>query len=263
LCPAAIIHPNPSDWFVRYLTPFPTAPRVALALLAIDRSLIMPVWTIFIELIGSLFMPLIVSIALTKTRLFNWLLVGMGFAAYFLAYAPHRLNALSHLFEFALGAWLASRKHESGSRNSLPQLLGAAVVLVFFRFAWFASLNGHAMPLSFDYDDPVSSTVEAVAAFFLVGALASEHGRIQLLRNRKAIWLGNISYSLYLIHFSVAIFVAKILSRFFSAGTNPIVATAILMALGLAISCALAFLMYRFIEIPLIALGRRVSSGLS
>ena len=81
-----------------------------LAALAIDKSLIMPVWSIFIELMGSAIMPFIVTLALVKARLFSWVLFGAGVAAYRLALAPHRLNSLPFMFDFMLGAWLASRK---------------------------------------------------------------------------------------------------------------------------------------------------------
>jgi exopolysaccharide production protein ExoZ len=104
--------------------------------------------------------------------------------------------------------------------------------------------------------------IEGLAAFFLVGALASEQGRIRALRSRWAISLGNASYSLYLIHFPVAILLAKTLSRVFTNETNAIGAMAILMAAGLSISLGLASCMYRFVELPSIALGKRVTRQL-
>jgi peptidoglycan/LPS O-acetylase OafA/YrhL len=58
------------------------------------------------------------------------------------------------------------------------------------------------------------------------------------------------------------ILLAKLLSRLFSDETNAIAATAVLMASGLTVSLALAFLIYRFIELPSIALGKRVSKRL-
>ncbi len=257
--PERTIHPAISHWFALYLTPFPPASALILAALAIDRSFIMPVWTIFIELMGSAIMPLLVAISLVKTRLYGWILLGMGLAAYTLVYAPHRLNSLVYMFDFALGAWLASRDWKLFSVKSLPIIFAAALTLIFFRFVWFAILTGHAMPLYFGYADPVPMLVEGIAAFFLIGALASEHGRVRLLRSPWAIWLGDISYSLYLIHFPVAILVAKILSRVFSDGTSAATATAVLITSGLAISFSLAFLIHRFIEIPSIAFGKRVS----
>ena len=259
LYPGLMIRPAPSNWFVLYLHPFPSGDEVILAALAIDKSLIMPVWTIFIELVGSALMPLMVAVSLVKSRLYSWILLGMGLAAYALAHAPHRLDSLAYLFDFALGTWLASRNWKLFSGKSLPIIFSAAFALIFFRFAWFAIRYGHAMPLYFEYGDPLPMLVEGIAAFFLIGALASEHGRVRLLRSPWAIWLGNISYSLYLIHFPVAILLAKILSRVFSDGTSATTAAAVLMTSGLAISSGLAFLIYRFIEIPSIAFGKRVS----
>jgi peptidoglycan/LPS O-acetylase OafA/YrhL len=259
LYPKQMVHPPFSYWFALYLHPFPSGPQLILAALAIDRSLIMPVWTIFIEFMGSAIMPIMVSVALTKTRFFNWIVFGMGLGAYLLAHAPHRLDSLSYTFDFALGTWLASRRWTFFTGRSLPKLFAALFTLIFFRFAWFAARNGHGTPLFFGYDDPLPMLVEGIAAFFLVGVLASEHGRIRFLRSRWAVSLGYVSYSLYLIHFPVAILIAKILSRVFSDDTSPIFATAVLMAFGLMISFALASFIYRFVEIPSIAFGKRVS----
>jgi peptidoglycan/LPS O-acetylase OafA/YrhL len=259
LYPQRTIHPAITFWFALYLPPFPSTPAIMLAALAIDRALIMPVWTIFIELMGSAIMPLLVGLSLVKTRLYSWILLGLGVAAYTLVHAPHRLDSLVYMFDFALGTWLASRDWKLFSAKSLPMLFAAALTLIFFRVLWSAIRTGHAMPLYFGYADPVPMLIEGIAAFFLIGALASEHGQVRLLRNPWAIWLGNISYSLYLVHFPVAILVAKILSRVFSDGTSATTATVVLMTLGLAISFSLAFLIYRFVEIPSLAFGKRVS----
>jgi peptidoglycan/LPS O-acetylase OafA/YrhL len=261
LLPQQVIHPAPNFWFLLYLPSFPSAGELILSAVAFDRSLIMPVWTIFIELMGSAIMPLMVSIALARARLFNWVLAGMGLASYLLAHAPHRLNSLAYMFDFALGVWLASRKHNPFAGKSLPALLGAAFALIFFRFVWFSILHGRIMPL-YGYDDPLPMLVEGIAATVLIGILASEHGRIRLLRTRWAIGLGNLSYSLYLIHFPVAILVAKILSRKFSDATTAATATAVLVPCVLAISFGLAFLIYRYVEIPSIAFGKKVSKRL-
>jgi peptidoglycan/LPS O-acetylase OafA/YrhL len=260
LCPQLTIRPPLSFWFFLFLHPFPSLTQLILAALAIDKSLIMPVWTIFIELMGSAIMP--VMVALARARLLSWIVLGMALAAYLLAHAPHRLDSLSYMFDFALGVWLASRRWQFFGGRSLPTLLGSVFTLIFFRFAYFAIRNGHPTPLFFGYDDPAPMLVEGLAAFFLVGALASEHGRIRALRSRWAISLGNTSYSLYLIHFPVAILLAKILTRVFTNETNAVVATAVLMAAGLTISLGLASVIYRFIELPSIALGKRVSKQL-
>ena len=262
LWPNQTIHPAPSFWFGLFLHPLPSAAKLVLAAVAFDTSLIMPVWSIFIELMGSAVMPLLVILMSARTRLFKWVLLGMGVASFLLAHAPHRLNSLAYMFDFALGAWLASGSGRRLAGNSLPRLLGAAFTLIFFRFFWFSIRNGRPMPL-FGYDDPFPMLVEGIAAFVLIGVLASEHGRIHLLRSRWAVWLGNVSYSLYLVHFPVTILVAKILSRAFSTTTSATIAAAVLIPLALTISFGLAFLLYRFVEIPSIALGKKFSKRLT
>jgi len=180
---------------------------------------------------------LLVALALMRRHLFKWILLGMGMAAYLLAYAPHRLSSLAYLFDFALGAALASRTWTFSVGKSLPKLLAATSTLIFFRFIWFLVSTGHPVPLTFDYDAPLPMLVEGVAAFFLVGILASEHGRIRLLRSAWAVRLGDASYSLYLVHFPVAILTAELLSHVFSE-TSAAAATVILMVVALTLSLA-------------------------
>ena len=258
LQPQRVIHPAMSRWFYFYLTPFPLPTQVMLGLLAIDKTLIMPVWTIFIELAGSAVMPLLVAAILFRVRLMPWIVLATGIAAYLLPHAPHRLDSVVYLFDFALGAWLASQPWKMFVRRSLAGVLAAAAVLIFFRFFWSWRMFGQPMQLYWGYNHPVPLIVEGVAAFFLVGMLAAEHGHLPVLRNPGAIWLGNISYSLYLIHFPVALLVVKALSHFFSDATNSITASVTLMAVSLPVSCALAVLTYRFVELPAIAVGKKV-----
>ena len=205
LFPPLLIHPPPSFWFVLFLHPFPSGVQILRAALAIDTSLIMPVWSIFIELMGSAIMPFLVTLALMQARLFNWILLGAGVAAFSLAQAPHRLDSLPYMFDFMLGTWWASRKWTFPFGRSLAKLFAAAFVLIFFRCLWYQSATATLPHSTLDTMDPLPMLVEGVAAFFLVGILASEHGAIRLLRSGSAISLGNVSYSLYLVHFPIAI----------------------------------------------------------
>jgi peptidoglycan/LPS O-acetylase OafA/YrhL len=259
LAPQLAVHPAMSFWFYPYLIAFPSARQLLFSIMAIDRSLIMPSWTVFIELVGSLLMPLLVALSLARRRLFSCVLVATAVSAYTLARAGHRLDSLAFLFDFALGAWLASRPWKFVLRKPALKLLGAAFVLVFFRFFWGWLLSGHPVPLYDSYGDPLAMLIEGGAAFFVIGLLASEHGRVPLLRSPFSIWLGDVSYSLYLIHFPVAILVAKTLSRIFSAKTSATVATATEVMISLSIAFGLSALIYRLVEIPSIAVGKRMA----
>lgn len=261
LFPQTSIRPTITLWFFLYVRPFPSLYQLILATLAIDRSLIMPVWTIFIELVGSAIVPLFFAVAQANKRLFICLLLTMCPLSYALAHAPHRINSLAFMIDFALGVWLASRKWKFFAANSLIQLGSATVTLVLFRFVWFSVQNGHAMQL-YGYDDPLPALVESIAAFWVVGVLASARGHTKFLRKRAVIWLGDVSYGLYLIHFPIAVVLVKLFSRVFASDTSAALATALLMSTGLAVSLALADLIHRLVELPSIQLGKRASHWL-
>jgi peptidoglycan/LPS O-acetylase OafA/YrhL len=257
--PAQVIRPQATIWFLLYLGGLPAWRGVLLAALAIDKSLIMPVWTIFIELFGSALMPLMVMLAVLRGRWFRWFVLLLAAGSYLLMHAPHRLDSLPYLFDFALGVWLGSRQFKFLNHRLTLKLFCSAGVLIFFRFLWVAFRHGRPMPLYDGYGDPVPMLVEGIAAFFLVGALAAEQGRVRLLRGRAAVWLGDVSYSLYLIHFPVVILVAKLLSRVFTAQTPMTTAAGALIVIALPISLGLATLLHRCVELPGIEWGKRVT----
>jgi peptidoglycan/LPS O-acetylase OafA/YrhL len=256
LFPARAI-PGVTFWFAIYLEASPSWPKVILAAFAFNQCLIMPVWTVFIELMGSALMPLMVRVAVARASLFPWLVLGTACGTYFLARAPHRLDSLGYLFDFALGVLLASRSWKFFSQGLTFKLPAAIFALVFFRFLWFTFLKGHPIPLYDGYDDPLPMLVESVAAFFVVGALSSEGGRAPILRGPIATWLGDISYSLYLIHFPVILLVAKLISHLSANELTAATSAALLIAVAIPISLALATLLYRYVELPGIAWGKK------
>jgi peptidoglycan/LPS O-acetylase OafA/YrhL len=249
--------PGVTFWFALYLEAAPTWPKVILAAFAIDKCLIMPVWTIFIELMGSALMPLMVRLAVVRASLFPWLVLSLGCGTYFLARAPHRLDSLGYMFDFALGVLLASRSWKFFSDGLNFKLPAAVFLLIFFRFLWFTALRGHPIPLYDGYDDPLPTLVEGVAAFFVVGALSSERGQTPILRGRMATWLGDVSYSLYLIHFPVILLVAKLISHLSANALPATTNAALLIAVALPISLLLATLLHRYVEVPGIAWGKK------
>jgi len=71
---------------------------------------------------------------------------------------------------------------------------------------------------------------------------------------RVAVWLGELSYALYLAHPSVIEATHRVVGRLASEwlGTQLM-----LFAVNLALTLALAVLLHRYVELPSIALGRR------
>lgn len=98
------------------------------------------------------------------------------------------------------------------------------------------------------------------AIAFAVLAYALAHVPIKLLVNRVTLWVGRISYSLYLMHLLVANMLVKYHLNMYSA--NPLVDIAARFCIILAISAPLAYLTYRLIELPSQRFGKRLITRL-
>lgn len=83
------------------------------------------------------------------------------------------------------------------------------------------------------------SLIPVVGAALVIYAGESRAG--WLLSNPPLVWLGQISYSLYLVHWPIIVFTQYVLMRDIGRKGSMIV---------LCVSIALAFLMYRFVETP-------------
>ncbi len=216
------------------------------------------IWTISIELIGSLVIPL-VALALVRSRWVFWALT-VALAGVAILMAPKLFSSTEYLVYFALGAsvvlwsdrvagWLRS------DRSAVLAATAAALVLVLIQQipGWRAGTGSTAPDLAY--------LLEGLAATALVGIVAARHDALPLLRHRSLIFLGDISYGLYLLHLPVLVLVAGFGTEWLALPpmtTNPFTATAILASVTLIITIPLSWMTYRFIELPGISMGRRL-----
>ncbi|MCO5413562.1 acyltransferase family protein [Ralstonia mojiangensis] len=91
------------------------------------------------------------------------------------------------------------------------------------------------------------------AGALLIGMVAMEHcGELRV--PRVAVWLGELSYALYLVHPSVIEATHRLVDRL---APEWIGTQLMLFAVNLALTLVLAMLLHRYVELPSIALGRR------
>ncbi|MET9089073.1 acyltransferase [Streptomyces sp. NPDC004237] len=104
--------------------------------------------------------------------------------------------------------------------------------------------------------DAETSAVTVIPFALLIAAVAvaDVEGRRSVWRSRWAVWLGEISFAFYLIHQSVIVDLMRGLD---AEGSAPAKAWALTVA-ALALSVALAGLMHRFVEVPMM---RRFGRG--
>ena len=157
--------------------------------------------------------------------------------------------------EFLLGMTL----HRLGERRSAGAT-GAVVGVAASTAAVVAALIvGAFLPRLASMAAAVAVLGLAALVFFV--ADADRYGRLALLRTRTAVLLGEISYSVYMLHLGVGILLFDILAPGFRAN-GPWQALGAIVG-NLALTTLLSLVTYRLIEVParrwLVARARRLN----
>jgi len=236
-----------SNWYVSFFQSFPSPDKILVnfTLGKEPAAIVPPSWSIFVEMIGSLALPAFVIA--NREKLGIWLFVLLvGLAA--IASSNPKIGYLIYLPSFSIGA-LAFRYHDRLKPYfaNLPVLILCLVVVQFFRLLspdWRFEQKYVAFP---------PALVESIFAAGVVLCVAVRP--VAFLRNPFLVWLGDISYSLYLIHFILM----SALAKFIGTLQAPVDVLAVaLMLATFAASIPLAWLAYSFIEKPGIALGKKL-----
>jgi peptidoglycan/LPS O-acetylase OafA/YrhL len=249
--------PNPSEFFLlRYpehrFTPLHVAASFAGAL----AFLVPPVWSVFVEIVGSIFMPFIAWAAFRKHEWF-----GVGLSAMLIVSLT--IGGLSYyqfgmyLGYFMLGAALCV----------LPPALKASIAkLRPWRTPLILLIAAAVLPSQWLPWRPEFVTFyEACCAAAMIALIVYADAGKEFLTSKPIVYLGDISYSVYLLHFTVLSLFAKLgAAAFAHYGLQPpgVVENIILAVATVAATIPLSGLMYRRVELPAIELGRRTISQL-
>ncbi|HEV2646349.1 MAG TPA: acyltransferase [Acidobacteriaceae bacterium] len=210
--------------------------------------LIPPMWSVRVELIGSLALPFI-ALAIRR-GLGLWLL----FAAVAASLAPVSVKSgIPFIPCFVVGALAFKYQTQLGHFfASPPAIASSTLLLLFFRridSGWRFETSYNAM---------VPLLVESLAAAILIVGLV-ERGS-HSLSSRPAVRLGDISYSVYLLHFPILASLMYVVARIPGNGDFRAI---VLMAATSAITLPMAAIVYNAIELPGIALGKRFYAAIA
>lgn len=213
-------------------------------------------WTLAIEMTWSLLLPLLYWIA----RATHWG-VAVGLAAAPLGFSGAPLFALYGL-HFAVGMAIALERDRvtallgslGTAAASLLWLAALALASAPLLLGWHRALAGILMP---DISDPAAVALRVPGTALLLGLALTLPWWQRLLAHPAALFLGRISYSLYLLHMGVLVLATRWIAP------EGLAASIALGALVLGSSIALSVLFHRAVERPAIALGNRVCAALA
>ncbi len=248
--------PGTSIWFAGM------APRqglsgwqLLLCALGLSNALIPPVWTITVELFGSVFMP-----AFDRVGRWGWqvlwivtaLLAGLAIAHARMGSdslsAVQNFGPIDYLVYFCAGAALC-RTPRSGWRAPLWSLAVLAIGLCGVRVVLIGLRTGHVQFIEYMYGYWLAALAEGVFAVGLIYALTTSGAAGRALSGRALTCLGDISYSVYLLHFPVLTASVWLLGRLAPWNAlDPVARTLGLAVIVVATTLFLAGLSYRFIE---------------
>ncbi|GAB5990954.1 acyltransferase family protein [Aeromonas enteropelogenes] len=223
-------------------------------------------WSLSVEWISYLLFPLLIPLAVTRSR---WSHLAPLLALTVLAFIVHSRGTLDvtsgalavgrGVSEFVLGLWLLPRVKAARSlpmmQQDLPLLIAFLLPFVLLQFTMTPQL-----------------TLLLICAYVLLIWIAASQGKrqsllLRLLDNRLTNWLGDLSYSIYLLHALVLLtgcelthYLAPEFTAWWYAQTNPLLGVAAtLLMLGVLI--ALSAVSYHLFERPLQRRLRRVGQA--
>lgn len=223
-------------------------------------------WSLSVEWISYLLFPLLIPLAVTRSR---WSHLAPLLALTVLAFIVHSRGTLDvtsgalavgrGVSEFVLGLWLLPRVKAARSlpmmQRDLPLLIAFLLPFVLLQFTMTPQL-----------------TLLLICAYVLLIWIAASQGKrqsplLRLLDNRFTNWLGDLSYSIYLLHALVLLtgcelihYLAPELTEWWYAQTNPLLGVVAIL-LMLAVLIALSAVSYHLFERPLQRRLRRVGQA--
>jgi peptidoglycan/LPS O-acetylase OafA/YrhL len=240
-----------SSWAITEAYPAaPTLKLVILSLLGLFVHLNGPLWTLRIELFYSFAFPLIfVLIRNPRTRL-------IFLAALFvLAVLPiSRTLSAHYAFAFGLGAAIPFLPR----MNHVPYRVLAVLAFIALMFTYMIT---HTLGMTLKD----AEIIEMMFSFVIIYCLYHSAGPMQVLENRPVAFIGDISYSAYVIHFPILFTLAPFVIGMLGptwVHAHPFASVFVLAMVVIGTTIVAAALCRRYVERPGERLGKAFNAML-
>jgi peptidoglycan/LPS O-acetylase OafA/YrhL len=227
-----------------------------------DIVLDTPLWSLQVEIGCCVVFPLLYLFNLDASRRAAFSLVPLLSLLLLLPIGLTFGGAMRYLVFFQLGILVGS--HGASVVNVVSRAWRRPLFLFSCAMLSLAFLLWPFLEV-FTFFNDTNSMLMAIPFSFVVLAYVV-HGNDRMvqwvLRSRVALFLGKISFSLYLLHYVISNTMWPIYAlspKFVFTWTSPLGQAGLFLLFVLAVSLPLATLMYHYIEMPLSNLGRRLS----
>jgi peptidoglycan/LPS O-acetylase OafA/YrhL len=156
----------------------------------------------------------------------------------------YSITFLGRWMEFAAGmlaAWIVAKRRHTPMSALWGTMLSVAAVLVYFlaviKFDDFSLFSMRELLLSVAY------------ATFAVAMCASRTGLRKVMENRVMVFLGLISYSVFLLHQNMMFYFGELMKKVLKI-SNGEIRFAVLITVGFALTVAISYVSYLLLERP-------------
>jgi peptidoglycan/LPS O-acetylase OafA/YrhL len=223
-----------------------------------QRAVDPPMWTLHIELWGSILVILLVYFHAKSPSLYPWIvlltLIGTGghplglfvvgnFTAIYFDRIPKRI--LNNWLSFIVGSLVLAAG---------IYLAAAAAPPAIWRLTPLLNISIFHMPFV-NLKDEIGAVMVFVATMFIAPIR-------YVLRCGTFVWLGRMSFSLYLVHFPIMITIGSIVFLSLVFYIDVTGAAAVTFCVGMITTMIVAFLFEKYVDYPAILLSRRVTAPL-
>lgn len=212
------------------------------------------VWSLYAEICAAPFLPLFHRLARKANGWVDFAVLSVLVAVTLFTW-QHLWSR--YLFAFYLGMMVET--HGLAWARLLERWLGGsrlAVALAYFLMMLPNTFSAHR--------SPAVILAEAVGAFTIISLIVASEGRAPFRSLERPLmrWNGRLSYSFYLWHFFIMTIAARALYARLPADAMrqfeiPIVVATAVITIALALG--IAQLSYKWVEMPSVALGRRLA----
>ena len=245
------VYPAASSWYTWWMNFQMTIHEFFLNVFFIHTYLGGVTWTLRVILVASIIFPIFYLINKRTSKPVDLLLVVLLIVLDFTVFIIPDFRDLRYLFMFYSGLIIAKF---SKFFHDIP----GWIVYLSSPFLIFVLLDVRYLT-----DEYVGGVVENIICWFIIGVLAygQEFRLFNFLETKFFKYLGKVSYSIYLTHFSVLYILSKIM--FENLPNLPykdhyLIIHFILWGLSLGITLILSSIIYRFVEKPALVLSSKL-----